>query len=215
MSSNRAPARGSNTNARRAAKRVALAQAAEERKRSRQRRQALLGALGAVLVIALSVLLVVVLGGGSKKRKPSVAGPAAVSVAPSPSPSPAVSVPAALAKKPVVNGSGAKPTKLVVKTLIEGTGPVVKSGQTITVNYVGVSMTTGQEFDSSWKNNQTASFPIGQGRVIKGWDQALVGLKVGTRVQLDIPADLAYGASPPAGYPAGPLRFVVDILATG
>jgi peptidylprolyl isomerase len=59
-----------------------------------------------------------------------------------------------------------------------------------------------------------ASFPIGTGNVIKGWDQGLVGVTVGSRVQLDIPADLAYGENPTDGRPGGPLRFVVDILGT-
>ena len=49
--------------------------------------------------------------------------------------------------------------------------------------------------------------------MIQGWDQGLIGVKVGSRVQLDIPAELAYGAKPPAGYPAGALRFVVDDLS--
>jgi peptidylprolyl isomerase len=73
-------------------------------------------------------------------------------------------------------------------------------------------MTTGKEFDSSWKNNQPASFAIGVGQVIKGWDQGIVGQKVGSRVQLDIPKDLAYGDNPQSADVAGPLRFVVDIL---
>lgn len=214
MSSNQAPARGSNTNARRAAKRAALAQAATERTRARRRRQALLGVLGAVAVVAVAVALVMVFGGGSKKKaQPSVAGPVVASAAPAASPSPAVSVPPALAKKPVVNGSGPKPTKLVVKTLVQGAGAAVKSGQTITVNYVGVSMTTGKEFDSSWKTGQPASFPIGTGNVIPGWDQGLVGVKLGSRVQLDIPTALAYGSKAPSADTSGPLRFVVDLLA--
>jgi FKBP-type peptidyl-prolyl cis-trans isomerases 1 len=96
-----------------------------------------------------------------------------------------------------------------VVTLVQGDGPAVKSGQTITVNYVGVSNTTGEEFDSSWKRGEPASFPIGTGGVIKGWDQGLVGVKVGSRVQLDIPSNLAYGDN---GQVPGPLRFVVDIL---
>jgi peptidylprolyl isomerase len=213
--SNQAPVRGSRTNARRAAKRVALAKAAEERARARRRRQALLGALVAVVVAALIVGLALALGG--KKKKPPVAGPAAVASAavesPAASPAPAVSVPAALSKKPVVNGAGAKPAKLEVKTLIQGTGPAVASGQTINVNYVGVSLTTGKEFDSSWSRNQPFSFQVGAGNVIKGWDQGLVGVKVGSRVQLDIPTELAYASNPPSQDVSGPLRFVVDVLS--
>ena len=66
---------------------------------------------------------------------------------------------------------------------------------------------------TSWKRGQTFDTQIGTGQVIPGWDQGLVGVKVGSRVQLDIPADLAYGETPEGGAPAGDLRFVVDILA--
>jgi peptidylprolyl isomerase len=89
----------------------------------------------------------------------------------------------------------------------------VQKGQTITTNYVGVFFKDGKEFDSSWNAGQPASFPIGVGQVIPGWDQGLVGVTVGSRVQLDIPAELAYGTKPAGGRPAGPLRFVVDVLA--
>ncbi len=71
------------------------------------------------------------------------------------------------------------PTTLVVQPLITGTGPVVQSGQTITVHYTGEVWSTGKTFDSSWKRGETASFPIGQGSVIAGWDEGLVGQTVG------------------------------------
>jgi peptidylprolyl isomerase len=102
-------------------------------------------------------------------------------------------------------------TKLKVTTLIPGKGAATKTGQSVTVNYVGVSYKNCQEFDSSWKNSQTFSLTLGQGQVIKGWDQGLLGVKVGSRVQLDIPADLGYGAGD--GPTNGPLRFVVDVLS--
>ncbi len=56
------------------------------------------------------------------------------------------------------------------------------------------------------------TFPIGTGNLIKGWDEGLIGVPVGSRVQLDIPADMAYGEKPTGGRPAGDLRFVVDVL---
>lgn len=119
-----------------------------------------------------------------------------------------------LASKPTVAAPSGTVTQLAASTLIAGTGPAVASGQSIAVNYVGVSFTTGEEFDSSWKaGGQPFTFKLGQGGVIKGWDQGLVGVTVGSRVQLDIPSDLAYGDSPSAGYPAGALRFVVDVLS--
>jgi peptidylprolyl isomerase len=119
----------------------------------------------------------------------------------------------ALGTEPTVTAGTGNLTKLVVTTLIQGTGPAVKAGQNITVNYIGVTYKDGKKFDASWDSGQPASFPIGEGSVIPGWDQGLVGVKVGSRVQLDIPASLAYGDQPANGAPAGPLRFVVDLLA--
>ncbi len=116
----------------------------------------------------------------------------------------------ALATKPTATAGTEDLTKLAVTTLIEGKGAAVQAGQTISVNYVGVSYRTGEEFDSSWSRSQPYEFPLGGGEVIKGWDQGLVGVKVGSRVQLDIPADLAYGET---GQQPGPLRFIVDVLS--
>jgi peptidylprolyl isomerase len=120
---------------------------------------------------------------------------------------------AALRTKPTpAAGSGDLP-KLVVTPLVPGTGAPVAPGQLISVNYVGVSYRTGEEFDSSWKRRQPFVFQVGTGKVIAGWDQGLLGVKVGSRVQLDIPAALAYGDNARGGAPSGPLRFVVDVLS--
>lgn len=119
----------------------------------------------------------------------------------------------ALSTKPTVTAGTGALTALAVTPLIQGTGPVVAKGQTISVNYVGVSFTTGKEFDSSWTRSQPFSFTVGQGKVIPGWDQGLVGVAVGSRVQLDIPSALAYGDTAAGGAPSGPLRFVVDVLS--
>jgi peptidylprolyl isomerase len=118
----------------------------------------------------------------------------------------------ALQQKPVVEAGSGTLTKLTVTPLVEGTGPKVEAGQQITVNYVGVTYQDGEEFDSSWQGSQPFQTPIGTGQLIPGWDQGLVGVPVGSRVQLDIPAELAYGENPTGGQPAGDLRFVVDIL---
>ncbi len=124
--------------------------------------------------------------------------------------------PSPLSKKPVVAlPKGAAPTKLVTKDLIVGTGPTAKSGSQVTVNYVGVLYKGGKEFDSSWKTGKPfGPFALGQGQVIKGWDQGLVGMKVGGRRELIIPASLAYGAqgSPPTIPANAALVFVVDLL---
>jgi peptidylprolyl isomerase len=119
----------------------------------------------------------------------------------------------ALSKKPAVTGGTGPVTALKTTTLIQGTGPAVQAGQTVSVNYVGVTYAGGKEFDSSWKRKEPFSFPVGAGQVIKGWDQGLVGVKVGSRVRLDIPAGLAYGDNPGPDQPAGALRFVVDVLS--
>jgi len=118
---------------------------------------------------------------------------------------------AALGTKPVVAKPSGTLTDLKVTTLVAGKGPATKAGQCVTVNYVGVSYKTGGEFDASWKNNQTFSLSLGGGQVIKGWDQGLVGVNVGSRVQLDIPSNLGYGdGNDPTN---GPIRFVVDVLS--
>ncbi len=119
----------------------------------------------------------------------------------------------ALKTKPDVKAGTGTPSKLVVTPIVEGKGPATTNGQTLTVNYVGVKYATGEEFDSSWSRSQTLDFQLG-GQVIQGWNQGLLNVKVGSRLQLDIPASLAYGDKDDgSGRPFGPLRFVVDVLA--
>jgi peptidylprolyl isomerase len=123
-----------------------------------------------------------------------------------------------LATEPKVTPpGGAPPKKLESKDLIAGTGPEAKAGDKLTVNYVGVLFKGGKEFDASWKRKAPFEFTLGQGQVIKGWDQGLVGMKVGGRRELVIPSELAYGktGSPPAIPANAPLVFVIDLLGTG
>jgi peptidylprolyl isomerase len=112
--------------------------------------------------------------------------------------------------------SGKAPTSLIVQPLIQGAGATVKKGQTITVQYTGVVWPGGKVFDSSW-SKAPASFEIGAGKVISGWDKGLVGKTVGSQILLVIPPDEGYGAAGQAD--AGikgtdTLVFVVDILDT-
>lgn len=106
------------------------------------------------------------------------------------------------------------PDDLGVYPLIKGEGPMVKSGQTITVEYVGQLYPEGEVFDESWSNDQPISFAIGIGQVIKGWDEGLVGQPVGSRVILVIPSELGYGESGQGETipPNADLIFVVDVL---
>jgi|SRR5690349_22768314 len=123
-----------------------------------------------------------------------------------------------LATEPSVAAGPADPAGLVVTVLIQGACSAVAPGQTVTTNYVGVTLRDGKVFDSSWSRNATVDVVVGLGQlgqtiqVIEGWDRGLVGVRVGSRVQLDIPARMAYGNDPSAGTPTGSLRFVVDIL---
>jgi peptidylprolyl isomerase len=198
---------------RRAAAKAAAAKAAERKRRN----QAIAGAAAGLAAIAVIVVVfALVRGGGSDgTASPSLTTTPGAEASPTAAafpPLPAGADPA-LGEKPVVKAGTGDVTKLKVTTLVEGTGPAAAAGQQLTVNYVGVTYKTGEEFDASWNQQQPFPFQLGQGGVIPGWDQGLVGVKVGSRVQLDIPADLAYGENPTNGEPAGDLRFVVDVLA--
>lgn len=194
-----------------AAKAAKAAAVAAER-----RRQALVGALAGLAVIAVIVALVfLVTDGNGADDDAGIAGtsPSSATATGSRFPQLPEGVDPALASRPAANAGDGELTKLTVTALIEGQGPQVRAGQRITVNYVGAFYRTGEEFDASWNRSRPYSFQIGAGAVIPGWDQGLVGVRVGSRVQLDIPSELAYGDHPGGGRPAGPLRFIVDVLA--
>jgi peptidylprolyl isomerase len=120
-------------------------------------------------------------------------------------------------KAPVITiPSSAAPKTLQVKTLVKGTGPVVKKGQSLVVQYTGVNWRTKKTFDASWLHGSPFQTPIGTGQVISGWDKGLVGQTVGSRVLLVIPPADGYGktGSTSAGIKGtDTLVFVVDILA--
>ncbi len=106
------------------------------------------------------------------------------------------------------------PAALVAQPLIEGKGGVVEAGQSITVHYTGVLWDTGEVFDSSWEGGAPATFGIGSGAVIPGWDEGLVGRKVGSQILLVVPPDKGYGETGSGEQipPGATLVFVVDIL---
>ena len=120
------------------------------------------------------------------------------------------------AEKPhvYVPAGEAPPADLVIEDVEVGDGPEATDGKQVEVHYVGVSWRTRKQFDASWDRGSTFSFDLGQGRVIKGWDQGVAGMKVGGRRRLVIPPKLAYGKQG-AGRTIGPdetLVFVVDLL---
>lgn len=107
--------------------------------------------------------------------------------------------------------------ELVAAPVIVGDGPKVQPGDTLTVQYLGQLYPDGAIFDQSWTGGQPFGFQVGTGAVIPGWDQGLTGQRVGSRVILAIPSDLAYGPQgQPPDIPAdADLIFSVDILAAG
>ncbi len=117
-------------------------------------------------------------------------------------------------KPEIPKPSGEPPSELEVTDIVEGEGPAAKAGDTLQMRYVGVSHSTGEQFDASWdRGTETFDFPLGAGMVIQGWDEGLEGMKVGGRRELVIPPEMAYGDSPPPGIePGETLVFVVDLV---
>jgi len=99
-------------------------------------------------------------------------------------------------------------------TLTPGTGAVAKAGDRVSVHYVG-TLRDGTKFDSSRDRNQPFQFVLGQGQVIKGWDEGVAGMKVGEKRKLTIPPAMAYGVQgrPPKIPPSSTLVFEVELLA--
>ena len=152
-----------------------------------------------MLVLAMLALV----GGACAKKTPVTSGP---TVTGSTGSKPTVTVP-----------GGAPPTALQIKDITVGTGAEATTGSHVTVQYVGVNFADGKEFDASWNRGQPFDFNLGAGQVIKGWDQGVVGMKVGGRRELIIPPALGYGpnGSPPVIQPNETLVFVVDLVKVG
>jgi peptidylprolyl isomerase len=203
------------------AERRALGKAAAQKRAKQRRRRELRSRIvqiaGPFVAVGVIIAAVWLFSGGNGESSDDLASTPgdSSSVAPPPAEPPEPwtlpeGLDPQLGTAPTVTPGEGDLTELQVTTLVQGTGEPVELGDVIEVNYVGVNYATGEEFDSSWSRGQPASFPIGVGQVIQGWDQGLVGLPIGSRVQLDIPVELAYNNQP--GYPEGDLRFVVDIL---
>ncbi len=164
-----------------------------------------LGGFLAVLVVVVAVILIAQGGDGGGDQSADV-GPdcsSESSISTDTSTKPKVEVP-----------DGEPPDKLECIDVVVGDGATAEEGDQVTVQYVGVNYDDGKQFDASWDNGQPFPFQLGSGSVIPGWDQGVVGMKVGGRRELIIPPDLAYGAqgSPPAIKPNSTLAFVVDLL---
>lgn len=117
-------------------------------------------------------------------------------------------------EKPEIDFPGGEPpAELEITDILVGEGEEARAGHTVKADYVGVSFSTGEEFDASWNRGAPLEFPLGAGRVIQGWDQGIQGMRVGGRRKLVIPPHLAYGdhSPSPAIKPGETLIFVVDL----
>ena len=120
-----------------------------------------------------------------------------------------------MSEKPEIDApEGPPPTELEVTDLTVGDGAEAAAGNTVKVHYVGVAYSTGEEFDASYNRGAPLDFPLGAGRVIRGWDEGVAGMKVGGRRRLVIPPHLAYGDRGAGGViaPGETLIFVVDLM---
>jgi peptidylprolyl isomerase len=106
------------------------------------------------------------------------------------------------------------PAELEIDDLVVGDGDEATPGHQVDVHYVGVAWSTGEQFDASWDRGSPFAFGLGQGQVIRGWDDGVAGMKVGGRRRLTIPPSLGYGDRGAGGVikPGETLVFVVDLL---
>lgn len=120
-----------------------------------------------------------------------------------------------LTKPEIELPEGDGPTELTIRDLVVGDGLEAKPGRVVQVHYVGVTFESGKEFDTSWDRGQPFKFAVGGGRVIKGWDRGIRGMRVGGKREIIVPPRLGYGnQSPSPLIPAGStLVFVVDLLS--
>ena len=170
-------------------------------RRQQRKRRLIISAVLAALVVGLISLLSVT-GNDDDKKGESASSTTTSAKPPTTMPKPTVTVP-----------SDPAPTELEQEDLKVGKGPAAKLGDTIEVNYIGLTYSDGKQFEASWDNGQTVSFDLVEGGLIEGWVKGIPGMKVGGRRQLIIPSAMAYGDNPQGGRPAGALVFVVDLVA--
>jgi FKBP-type peptidyl-prolyl cis-trans isomerase len=116
---------------------------------------------------------------------------------------------------PQITGAVTPSANLKSEDIKIGDGAEAKSGQSVTVNYLG-TLTDGKKFDSSYDRKEPFTFTLGAGEVIKGWDQGVVGMKIGGKRRLAIPAELAYGDQAQGAIPANStLIFEIELMSVG
>ncbi|MEV7528286.1 FKBP-type peptidyl-prolyl cis-trans isomerase [Agrococcus sediminis] len=121
-----------------------------------------------------------------------------------------------MTEKPEIEApEGPAPTELEITDITVGDGEEAVAGKQVSVHYVGVTHSGGEEFDASYNRGAPLEFPLGVGMVIKGWEQGIEGMRVGGRRRLVIPPHLAYGERGAGGVigPNETLIFVCDLVA--
>ena len=105
--------------------------------------------------------------------------------------------------------------QLEIEEITLGEGEEASAGQAVEVHYVGHAWSSGEQFDASWDRGDTFKFALGKGQVIQGWDDGVVGMKVGGRRRITIPPMLGYGKRGAGGVigPDETLVFVVDLIS--
>ena len=164
-------------------------------------------------------------GGGDAALEPAIPANAPTQTAASPSTETtgkpfrlaSIKVSKDTSKKPTIpKPSGDPPEELVTKDIVTGKGAAAKSGDQLSMHYLGALFEDGEQFEASWDADQPFDFELGAGNVISGWDQGIEGMKAGGRRLLVIPAELAYGEAGQGDIPPNaPLIFVVDLLKVG
>ena len=173
-----------------------------------------------ILSAALASILLIGCGnndGESVSTNSSNDTPTPIEIVPTPTPAGDVDNSDLTVKPLVTIPPSSPPTQLIIEDLVVGSGSSVDVGDFLIMDYVGVSYSTGLQFDASWDRGSPFPFELGAGRVIQGWDQGIVGMAVGGRRSLTIPSDLAYGENGSGSGSIGPnetLIFVVDLLAS-
>ena len=175
-----------------------------------------------VKILSAATACILLLGcgnddGESAATDSSTEIPTSIEIVPTPTPAGDVDN-ADLSVKPLVTiPPSTPPTELLIEDLVVGSGSPVGVGDFLIMDYVGVSYSTGLQFDASWDRGSPFPFELGAGRVIQGWDQGIVGMSVGGRRSLTIPPELAYGENGSGSGSIGSnetLVFVVDLIAS-
>ncbi len=195
------------------AQKLAEAKVIEGKQKTRATQKRIAYVLAAL--VALLAVFALLTRGNSDGGSDTTIAPAVTSTTAAPTTTVALSIPTAIATKPVIDvPAGPPPKALQTKDLVVGTGPEVTAGSNVTVNYVGVSWSTKKEFDASWGRAPFVVTNIGEANVIPGWNKGLLGMKQGGRRQLIIPPDMAYGETGSGAIGANEtLVFVVDAIA--